>query len=180
MSKAAIPLKPEVIIPGRPGKPGDDALLEMIAWLMDRAFPIPGTKIRVGLDAILGLIPVGGDAITGLIQCGVVIAAITKYKVPKAVAARMIANVMVDMGIGAIPIVGDVFDVFFKANTRNLGLLREASTHQALGRPMPSAPSRRYIIGMIAGMLGFLLLLFLGAIALATWVVKTVWNAGAG
>jgi hypothetical protein len=44
---------------------------------------------------------------------------------------------------------------------------------------MPSAPSRRYIIGMIAGMLGFLLLLFLGSIALATWVVKTVWNAGA-
>lgn len=181
MSKAP-PLKPEVIHPGgsgpHPGAPGDDSLLELIAWIMDRAIPIPGTKIRVGLDAILGLIPIGGDALTGLIQCGVVLAAITRYKVPKAVAARMVANVLIDMGVGAIPIVGDVFDVFFKANTKNVGLLREASGYRQLGKPMPSAPSKRYLIGMIAAMLGTLLVLFIGTIALATWVVKTVWNAG--
>lgn len=181
------PLKPDAIIRG-PEKPrsggaegpgGDDALLEMVAWLMDRAIPIPGTKIRVGLDALLGLLPIGGDVLTSLIQGGVVVAAITKYNVPRPVAARMIANVLLDMGVGAIPIVGDVFDVFFKANTRNLSLLRETRTHQLAGRSMPTGPSRRYLFGMIALLVGGLIALMLGFIALATWVIKSVWSAAA-
>lgn len=97
--------------------------LERIAWLMDRAFTIPGTKVRVGLDALLGLLPIGGDVATGLVQVGVVLVALAHYKVPKAVAARMMANVLLDVGVGAIPVLGDLFDMAFKANTRNLKLL---------------------------------------------------------
>jgi hypothetical protein len=97
--------------------------LERLAWLMDRAFHIPGTRIRVGLDAILGLVPVGGDVLTGLVQPGLVLAVLRHYKVPRIVAARMAANVLIDIIIGAIPVLGDLFDIGFKANTRNVQLL---------------------------------------------------------
>lgn len=175
------PLKPEVLVP-RPGPSGRgdgaavDPTLELIAWLMDRAVRIPGTKITVGLDAVLGLLPIGGDLLAALVQSGVVLTAATKYRVPRAVLARMIANVLIDMGVGAIPIAGDLFDVAFKANTRNLALLREAGAHQAQGRPMPAGPSRRYLIGLAVALGGGLLVLLLGFIALATWVVKLVWG----
>src|SRR6516165_3554092 len=102
--------------------------LERLAWLMDRAFHIPGTRIRVGLDAILGLLPIGGDVLTGLVQAGLVLLALRHYKVPKLVAARMAANVLIDILIGAVPFLGDLFDIGFKANTRNVQLL-EAYRH---------------------------------------------------
>ena len=103
------PLKPEVepaprVAPGLEG-------LDRLAWLMDRAFRIPGTPIRVGLDALLGLLPVGGDFLTGVVQVGIVLVAMVHYKVPRAVAARMAANVVLDTLVGAIPFVGDAFDV---------------------------------------------------------------------
>jgi hypothetical protein len=116
--------------------------LERVAWLMDRAFPIPGTRIRVGLDALLGLLPIGGDVLTGLVQAGLVLVALSHYKVPRTVAARMAATVLIDIAIGAIPLLGDLFDVAFKANTRNLQLL-EPYRHPAPiagDRPSPSWP----------------------------------------
>src|SRR3954465_14073654 len=83
--------------------------LERLAWLMDRAFHIPGTRISVGLDALLGLLPVGGDVLTGLVQARVVLVPLSHYKVPRTVAARMMANVLIDTAVGAIPILGDLF-----------------------------------------------------------------------
>src|SRR3954454_13716754 len=116
-------LKPTVV---RPSPPESSARgLEQFAWLMDRAFRIPGTPIRVGLDAIIGLFPGAGDVLMGIVQAGIVLVAMFHYRVPRAVALRMAANVLLDVGIGAIPLVGDAFDVFFKANTRNMNLLRE-------------------------------------------------------
>ena len=97
--------------------------LERIAWLMDRAIKVPGTRISIGLDALLGLFPVGGDLLTGIVQAGVVILALYHYRVPKVVGIRMMGNVLLDIGVGAIPLLGDLFDVAFKANTRNLRLL---------------------------------------------------------
>ncbi len=81
--------------------------LERIAWLMDRALTIPGTKISVGLDALLGLLPIGGDVLTGLVQVGLVLIALRHYKVPKSIAARMMANVLLDIAVGSIPLLGD-------------------------------------------------------------------------
>ena len=97
--------------------------LERVAWLMDRAIRIPGTRITLGLDALLGLFPLGGDVLTGLVQVGLVLVALKHYRVPSHVAARMLGNVLLDVAVGAVPLLGDLFDVAFKANTRNLKLL---------------------------------------------------------
>ena len=121
--------------------------LERLAWLMDRAFHIPGTKITMGLDALLGLFPVGGDVLTGLVQAGLVMVALTHYKVPKTVAIRMMANVLLDTAVGAIPLVGDLFDVGFKANTRNVQLL-ESYWHREPTEAGPSGMPRTISIDL--------------------------------
>ena len=113
-------------------------MLSRVAWLMDRAWVIPGTRVSLGLDAILGLLPVGGDVLTGAVQAGLVLLAMRRYHVPPAVAARMAANVLLDVGVGAIPLVGDLFDVAFKANTRNLRLL-EPYLHRKAADALPTA-----------------------------------------
>ena len=98
-----ISFKPTVEPARRP--PADFRGLEQLAWLMDRAIRIPGTNIPVGLDALLGLLPVGGDVMTGLIQTGIVLAALFHYRVPRAVAARMAANVLLDtVGLPALQV----------------------------------------------------------------------------
>jgi hypothetical protein len=148
--------------------------LERFAWLMDHAFTIPGTKIRFGLDGLIGLLPFGGDALMGLLQAGLVGVALTRYNVPRAVAARMILNVLLDVGVGSIPILGDVFDVFFKANTRNVALLREARDHEEQGRRMPEAPSRRWLVGLAVGFLVVLALMVAGLVVLFLWAMKSL------
>lgn len=143
--------------------------LEQVAWLMDRAFKVPGTNIEVGLDALLGLLPVGGDVLTGIVQVAIVLLAVAHYRVPKAVAARMATNVLLDVGIGAIPGIGDIFDVFFKANTRNLQLVKQIQTHASRGEPMPAKSSVWYLIGI-----GTVLLTALGFV-IALFVVLLLW-----
>jgi hypothetical protein len=148
--------------------------LERLAWLMDRAITIPGTKLSVGLDAILGLIPGGGDFLCGLIQTGLVLTALNHYRVPKVVAARMAANVLIDLAVGTIPLLGDLFDAGFKANTRNLKLLGEVRKLQSEGHPVPAAPSVWYLVGIGVILVSALLLLFVGLVALAALVWKAV------
>ena len=156
--------------------------LERLAWLMDRAFHIPGTRIRVGLDALLGLLPIGGDVLTGLVQAGLVLVALRHYKVPRTVAARMAANVLIDIAVGAIPLLGDLFDIGFKANTRNIQLL-EAYRHPeaaAAGRPsraaLPPIALRpigmpwRFILPIAAILLVFLALVLVGFITVVRWL----------
>lgn len=156
----------------RPQAPVSIDNLERFAYLMDRAFRIPGTNIRVGLDAIVGLLPFGGDALMGLVQLGLVGVALTRYKVPKAVAARMFANILLDVGVGAVPILGDLFDVAFKANTRNVALLRQARDHEAKGEPMPAGPSRRFFVWLAAGFLAAIGLMIAGLLALFVWLLR--------
>jgi len=134
-------LKPTVEISAPPADHGLKGL-EHVAWLMDRAFHIPGTKITVGLDALLGLLPVGGDVVTGAVQAGIVLIALYRYRVPKAVAARMAANVLLDVVVGAIPLAGDLFDVAFKANTKNIQLLNQVvDQRKQVSEPVASRAS---------------------------------------
>ena len=161
----------------KPAKGGEIARadgLEHFAWLMDRAITIPGTNIKFGLDALIGLLPFGGDALMGLLQAGLVGVALTRYNVPKSVAARMIVNVLLDMGVGSIPILGDIFDVFFKANTRNVALLRQARDHEEVGRSMPEAPSKRWLVGLGVGFLIVLALMVAGLVVLFLWAMKSL------
>lgn len=155
--------------------------LERVAWLMDRAFGIPGTKIRVGLDAILGLLPVGGDFLTGLVQVGLVLVALRHYQVPKTVAARMAGNVLLDIAVGTIPLLGDLFDVGFKANTRNIRLLDEFRQSQGAttmsGRPGPSmiehhrgGMSWKFLVPIGMGLAVILTLVLIGFVTVARWL----------
>ncbi len=149
-------------------------LLERIAWLMDRAIPIPGTNFRIGADAILGLVPGAGDLLAGLVQTGLVVTAVNHYHVPKLVAARMAANVLLDVVGGSIPFLGDAWDAVFKANTRNIALLNQVRDLHKQGQPMPTAASGWYLAGIAAVLIGTLLAMFVGLVALAAFIWKRV------
>lgn len=97
--------------------------LEGIAKLLDVAFILPGTNIRYGIDGLIGLIPVVGDAITTAISLWLVNEA-RALGAPWHVTARMLGNVAIDGAVGIVPLVGDAFDVAFRANVRNMRLLR--------------------------------------------------------
>jgi Domain of unknown function (DUF4112) len=96
--------------------------LDHIAALLDDMFRIPGTQIRFGLDALIGWIPGIGDAVAGIASFLIVFAA-WRRGVKAITLIRMIANVVLETAIGAIPVVGDVFHIFWKANRRNFKLL---------------------------------------------------------
>lgn len=168
------PLKPEILTDEqvRSGSVADN--LERLAWLMDRAIPIPGTNLRVGLDAIIGLLPGGGDFLAGLIQTGLVVAAVHHYQVPKAVAARMAANVLLDSVVGAIPFVGDAFDAVFKANTKNMKLLGEVRDLRKAGQPVPTGASVRYLVGIAVGLVAVLSLILVGLVTVLVWLFRTL------
>lgn len=93
----------------------------ILARLLDSAIPLPG-GFRIGLDGIIGLIPGVGDAITGLFSL-LILQEAYKRRVPKMILVRMAINILIDTLVGAIPILGDIFDFFWKANTKNIQLL---------------------------------------------------------
>jgi uncharacterized protein DUF4112 len=99
------------------------ARVDALATLMDTAFLLPGTNIRFGLDGIIGLVPGIGDAVTTVISLFIVSEA-RALGAPPLLIARMIANVALDGVVGAVPLFGDAFDVAFRANRRNMALLR--------------------------------------------------------
>jgi hypothetical protein len=95
-----------------------------LARVLDSAITIPGTGIRLGLDAIIGLLPGGGDAIGAALSSIIVMTAL-KQGVPKPVVWRMVGNVVIDTLIGSVPLLGDLFDVAWKANSKNAELLAQ-------------------------------------------------------
>lgn len=97
--------------------------LERLARLLDGRFGIPGTRLRFGLDGLVGLIPGAGDLVMALVALYPVVEAY-RLGAPAHVVARMLANVGIDLGVGAVPVVGDLLDFLFKSNSRNVDLLR--------------------------------------------------------
>jgi hypothetical protein len=110
------------------------ARLEALARLMDGAFVLPGTQIRVGLDAIIGLLPVAGDIVSGLISSYLIWEA-RQLGAPKWLIVRMMANTLLDTVVGSVPVVGDAFDVMFRANMKNMALLRRHMERRGLNCP---------------------------------------------
>jgi hypothetical protein len=120
-----MPLPPRIeILP--PLQTGTDELsdLEWLVDLMDSRFTIPGTEIRMGLDALLGLVPGVGDAVSTIVSA-VIFQRLRRYDLPWHTQARMIGNIFGDFALGAVPVVGDLIDIGFKANRMNLNLARK-------------------------------------------------------
>jgi hypothetical protein len=106
-----------------------DADLEFLARILDDVFQIPGTNIRFGLDPLIGLIPGVGDVISATLSSYMIWRA-HKLGASRLTLLRMAGNVAVDTVLGAIPVLGDIFDVQFRANRRNLDLLRRHTLKQ--------------------------------------------------
>ena len=139
--------------------------LKLLTRLLDNAFQIPGTQFRIGLDAIVGIIPGIGDAIGAVFSTFIVFQA-ARLGVSRATLARMMGNAVLDTIIGAIPLLGDLFDAGWKANTKNMALLE---AH--LDRPAATGRSSRKMLVLLgAG----LLVLLAGVIALGVLVAKLV------
>lgn len=96
--------------------------LRQLAWLLDSSIPIPGTRLTVGIDALVGLVPVLGDLI-GVALSSLILLEARRLGAPRHVLARMALNIALEGAVGAVPLAGDVFDAAFKANQRNFRLL---------------------------------------------------------
>lgn len=115
--------------------------IEALARLMDGAFVIPGTDIRMGLDAVIGLVPGIGDVVSGVISSYLIWEA-RRLGAPRWLIARMMGNTLLDTTIGSIPIIGDAFDIMFRANMKNMVLLRNHLAAKG-GGARTAAPSSR-------------------------------------
>ena len=98
--------------------------LGKLAWLLDASIKVPFTRWRIGLDGLVGLIPGVGDAVAGVASMWIVLAGVRRGA-PFTVVLRMLLNVAVETIIGSIPIIGDLFDFVFRANLRNMDLIRQ-------------------------------------------------------
>ena len=142
--------------------------LGRIAWLLDNSIPLPGTRFRIGLDAILGLIPGVGDAI-GVVLSSYIVREAARAGVPRVVLARMAWNVAVEGVVGLVPFAGDVFDAAWKANARNVALLEAHLDHPQRTK----RASGLFVAGLIAA-----LLLFIAATgAAAYFIVRAIAGA---
>jgi hypothetical protein len=150
-----------------PPRPTDVSRLQQVAWLLDAAVRIPGTNVRVGLDPMLGLIPGAGDIAGGVLSALIVVQA-ARLGAPRSVLARMVMNVGVDSIVGVVPLLGDLFDVGWKSNIRNVDLLA-----RYLERPRSTqAASRLAVAAAIAAIIAIVI----GMIAVVVLVVR--WLAG--
>ena len=140
--------------------------VEFVSHLMDEQFRIPGTTFRFGLDPIINLIPVVGD-LSGFAVSAALVATMARHGASGKVLTLMVLNIVLDATIGAIPVIGQIFDFTYKANTRNIRLLR---SHYVEGKHKGSGK------GVITGLLVVLLLLFI-LLTFATWKLIE-WIAG--
>jgi len=148
--------------------PPDLLALRRFALLMDEAVAIPGTNRRVGLDAALGLIPGVGDVIAGVLSAWIIIGAL-RHRVPLRKVLRMLFNVVLDIVIGAVPILGDLFDFLFEENMMNMRLLMD---YRDRGRPPRSIAQIAGAAVLIVGVILFVALgVLAGSIAVVIWLI---------
>ena len=124
----------------------------LLAFVLDDLIPIPGTKHRIGLDPIIGLIPGIGDSSTAVFSSMIIVNGL-RAGVPRVVLIRMVGNVLVNTLLGAFPLVGDIFSAWFKSNNRNFALLQK---HQG-SRRKPSVGDWGVVITMLVALLLFVL-----------------------
>lgn len=150
-----------------PERMGDSRLddVRVLARVLDSAVRVPGTGMRFGLDAVLGLIPGVGDVAGGVFASYVLIQA-ARLGAPPSVLLRMLVNVGIDSLVGTIPLLGDLFDVGWKSSTRNVALLERHVEQPGAAR----AASRR----VVALVVGALALIVAGGVVLAVLVLRAL------
>lgn len=140
--------------------------LRRVSRLLDNAITIPGTKISFGLDPILGLLPGGGDTITGGIAAYIVVEA-ARMGIPRDVLWKMVRNILIDSFAGTVPVVGDLFDVGWKANVKNIELLEKHLDIAESGKG-----DRLFLFGLIL----LLTLIILGFATITFFTVTWFWQ----
>lgn len=144
--------------------------LRAMAWLLDSSIRLPG-GFRIGIDAIVGLLPFVGDAV-GVLLSGYIVSQAARLGAPPSVLLRMMANVGIEGVIGLLPLLGDLFDAAWKANLRNVRLLGEH-----IDNPVRTARTSRWLL---AGFLLLLVLLMAMMSALAVLLLAWAWRAVGG
>jgi len=159
-----------------PNTPNDSHIanlrrIRQISHVLDNAIRIPGTNYRVGLDPILGLFPGGGDFVAMVFSAYMIVTA-AKMGVPREKLMQMVSNVIVDTFAGSVPVVGDLFDVAWKSNIKNLELLDEH-----MGSPQPGKAADWWFVGaLLAGLFIIMLLI----ISLSVVVIRLLIGAVTG
>jgi hypothetical protein len=139
--------------------------LRTIAWLFDELVRVPGTNIRFGLDALIGLLPGGGDLVGGAVAAYALVVA-GRLGAPTSVLLRMALNVLVDSLLGVIPVVGDLFDVQWKANRKNVQLLE-----RYLAEPRKATRASRFVV---AGIVAVLVITLIGIAIGTVWLIRLI------
>jgi Domain of unknown function (DUF4112) len=136
--------------------------MRQLSQLLDSAIVIPGTKRRIGIDPILGLIPGGGDTVSAALS-GYIIVEAARMGLPRKALIQMVLNILTDTVVGSVPVVGDIFDVVSKANLRNMQIVE-----RHVKSPVPSPKVDKLFIGfLIAGLIIFALAV--GGISVLVW-----------
>ena len=141
------------------------AKLSRLAWLLDSAIPIPGTRFTIGLDALIGLFPVIGDVV-GVALSSYILKEAAALGVSRSILVRMALNVAVEGLVGMIPFAGDVFDAAFKANQRNVRLLNAYLDQPA----QTTRSSRAFVFWLSFAVAALLLLTCVAGFLIARWI----------
>jgi hypothetical protein len=150
--------------PSRPIPSEPDSWLETLAWLMDSSIPV-GRRWSIGLDGLLGLIPGIGDLTGGAVST-LIIARSLQRGLPRSAVLRMMANVAVDSLLGSIPLMGDLFDFAWKANSKNIEIYRHALTgeHRAV-------QDWAFVVFVVTTTIALVVLPLIALVYLARWLI---------
>ncbi len=141
-----------------------------LSYLLDNAIRIPGTRYRIGLDPLLGLLPGGGDFLGTALSAYIVLEA-AKLGLPRETLVKMVTNILFDTMTGTVPVLGDLVDVTWKANTKNIALLEEYLD-------VPHPQSRQKVDWLfLALLLGGLLLVVVFVAAISVMILRLLWGA---
>lgn len=149
--------------------------VNQLAWLLDNSIRLPLINYRIGLDALIGLIPGLGD-MAGMILSSYIVLQAIRLGAPNAVLQRMVLNIGIEALIGLVPVAGDIFDATFKANARNVQLLSAMLDGQPVNRTLKPIVSRGVIAGVVVALLAILVLISWAGIWLLTWLISLFGN----